>query len=100
MLLLLQENVYVAILNLMEAKAADTLLDPCSEMRLGWEQMRIPKAGNKFGNYFQVKRKKEKNPNPAQNSITQTSQVTGTDGSRKQGAPMANIGIKPLESCR
>lgn len=35
MQVLFQENVYVAILNLMEAKAADTLLDPCSEMRLG-----------------------------------------------------------------
>lgn len=35
MQVLLQENVYVAILNLMEAKGAVTLLDPCSEMRLG-----------------------------------------------------------------
>lgn len=59
MQVLLQENVYVAILNLMEAKGAVTLLDPCSEMRLGWEQMRIPKAGNKVGNYLQVKRKKK-----------------------------------------
>lgn len=63
MQVLFQENVYVAILNLMVAKAADTLLDPCSEIRLGWEQMRIPKAGNKVGSYFQVKRMKIPKPN-------------------------------------